>query len=91
MKTLLNNISYHSLIDIVIHAPSFRELVQKALHLVDTDGEVTRVIQTLSLGNALEDVGEVVDQLGKGDGHPLVHFGRLWCGRGGGWFGTTLP
>ena len=73
-----------------INRPSFGEFIKKALHLVDADGEVSRVPQTLPLGYALEDVGEVVDQLGKGYGHPLVHFSRLWLVRGGGWFGTTV-
>ena len=40
--------------------PSFREFVQKALHLVDRDGCVARITQTMSLGDALEDVGEIV-------------------------------
>ena len=74
----------------LFHSPCFGEFIQKALHLVDTDGQVPRVAQPLPLGYTLEYVGEIVDELGKGDGHPLVHFGRLWYGRGGGWFGTTL-
>ena len=67
-----------------INRPSFGEFIEKALHLVDADGQVSWVPQTLPLGYALEDVGEVVDQLGEGYGHPLVHFGRLWLVRGGG-------
>lgn len=49
--------------------PCFAELVQECLDLVDSDGDVTRIIEALSLGNALEDVGEVVHQLRKRDGH----------------------
>ena len=49
--------------------PCFAELIQKRLNLIDPDGDVARIIQALSLGNAFEDVGEVVHQLRKCDGH----------------------
>ena len=48
--------------------PCFAELVQKCLDLVDSDGDVARIIEALSLGNAFEDVGEVVHQLRERDG-----------------------
>ena len=66
--------------------PSFREFVQKVLHLVDGDGCVARITQTVSLGDTLKDVGEIVDQLGKCDGHPLFDFGCRWLLRVGGGF-----
>ena len=68
---------------IYIHSPSFRELIQEALHLVRADGQIARITQTLPLGDALEDVSEVVHQLSERDGHSSFDFGRLWCWRVG--------
>ena len=49
--------------------PCFAELIQECLDLVDANGDVARIVEALSLGNAFEDVGEVVHQLRKRDGH----------------------
>ena len=43
-----------------------------------------------ALGNALEDVGEVVHQLGKCDGHSSFNVGCQWLLRVGGYFGVVL-
>lgn len=61
-----------------MYPPSFGKLIQKALHLVDTDGQVARITQPLPLRNALEDVSEVVYELSKGDGHSPLHLSQLW-------------
>ena len=53
--------------------PCFAEFVQECLDLVDADGDVAWIVEALSLGNAFEDVGEVVHQLRKCDGHLGLH------------------
>ena len=49
--------------------PCFAEFIEECLDLVDSDRDVARIIEPLSLGNAFEDVGEVVHQLRECDGH----------------------
>ena len=58
--------------------PCFAEFVEECLDLVDSDGDVARIVEPLPLGNAFEDVGEVVHKLRECDGH----FGLL-CHRAG--------
>ncbi len=52
--------------------------------MVDSDGDVALIIESLPLGNSFEDVGEVVDQLSEGDGQPLL------LGRSGAALSTAL-
>ena len=57
--------------------PCFAEFIEECLNLVDSDGDVARIVEPLSLGNPFENVGEVVDQLRERDGD----FGLLcWVG-----------
>ncbi len=58
--------------------PGISELIKKAFDLVDADGDITQVIEAFTLGNALEDVGEVVDQLRKSNGQFLL-LRRCWA------------
>ena len=55
--------------------PCFAEFVEECLDLVDSNGDVARIVETFPFGNAFEDVGEVVHQLRECDGH----FGLLCC------------
>lgn len=48
--------------------PGCGELIQEGLDLVDADGDVAGIVEALALGYALEDVGEVVDQLADSEG-----------------------
>jgi hypothetical protein len=58
--------------------PCFAELVEECLDLVDSNGDVARIVESLSLGNAFKDVREVVHQLRECDGH--FGFLRRWAG-----------
>ena len=50
------------------YSPCFFKFINEGLDLVDTNGDVTRVIQSFLLCNASEDVGEIVHKLAEGKG-----------------------
>jgi len=52
---------------LIVSSPCFPKLVKEGLNLVDADGNVAGVVQSLLLGDSSEDVGEVVHQLAEGD------------------------